>query len=168
MTVDRPPEKAVQDGLARQLFDLEHVPRRPPAPGETRSAPEWTRVSVERTAVPASVQQGLGMVVGMALAAVLVTELYLGVVAVALDAGRPLLGLAIVLDACSRGLATVAAERAGERGWACTCAVGGAPVVAWFALAPRAERERTEPAPLAGLFALLAGAVALLALLTGS
>jgi hypothetical protein len=172
---------AVEDALARRLFDLEHVPRRPPAPSkrepkrdtkrDTASdahASQWTRVTVERTPIPASVQQGLGVVLGMALAAALVAELYLAVVVVGLDAGRPLLGLAIALEACSRGLGTVAAERAGERGWACACAVIGAPAVAWFALVPRERRAESEPAPLAGLLALLAGVVALVALLIGS
>jgi hypothetical protein len=181
--------EAVQATLARRLFDLEHVPRRPPEPPKREPAkrepakhepakreprekrlnePSWTPVTVERTPVPASVQHGVGVVVGMALAAVLVAELYLAVVVVGLAAGRPLLGLAIALEACSRGLGTVAAERAGERGWACACAVGGAPVVAWFALAPREQRTESEPAPLAGLLAVLAGLVAPLALLIGS
>jgi len=66
------------------------------------------------------------------------------------------------------GLGTVAAERAGHRGWACACAVGDAPVVAWFVVAPRANQAEVEPAPLAGLLALLAGIIALLALLVGS
>jgi len=178
--------EAVQDGLARQLSDLEHGPRPPSRPREPSrsgrnfsmgtvsshapdpSAAEWSRVSVERTPVAPAVQQGLGLVAGMALAAVLVAELYLAVVVVALGAGRPVLGLAIALEACSRGLGTVAAERAGKRGWACACAVGGAPVVAWFALAPREQRAESEPAPLAGLLAVLAVVVALLALLIGS
>jgi hypothetical protein len=180
---------AVEAALAAKIFDLEHVPRREPAPkprrGERRSgrnvsmapvsshggrdAPaKWTAVAVARAPVAPAVEQGLGVMVGLALAAMLVAEIYLAVVVVGLQAGRPLLGLAIALEACSRGLGTVAAERAGERGWACACAVGGAPVVAWFALAPRAGRaEVEEPAPLAGLLALLAGVLALLALLIG-
>src|ERR1700733_3399401 len=85
---------------------------------ERTSSADWTAVTVERTPVPAAVQQGLGVVVGMALAVGLMVELYLAVVAVGLQDGRPLLGLAIALEACSRGLGTVAAERAGERGWA--------------------------------------------------
>ena len=113
-------------------------------------------------------QQGLGVVVGMALAVGLMVELYLAVVAVGLQDGRPLLGLAIALEACSRGLGTVAAERAGERGWACACAIGGAPAVGWFALAGHPRRAETEPAPPAGLLALLAGVIALVALAIGS
>src|ERR1700733_5120721 len=137
------------------------------SPDRTSSA-DWTAVTVERTPVPAAVQQGLGVVVGMALAVGLMVELYLAVVAVGLQAGRPLLGLAIALEACSRGLGTVAAERAGERGWARAGAIGGAPAVVWFALAAHPRRAETEPAPPAGLLALLAGVIALVALAIGS
>ena len=136
------------------------------APGA--GAAKWTPVTVERTAVTPVVEQGVGVVLGGALAAVLVLELYLAVVAVGLNAGRPLLGLAIALDACSRGLGTVAAERAGERAWAGACAIAGAPAVAWFALSPEARRAPVEPAPLAGLLALLAVLFALLGLLIGA
>jgi hypothetical protein len=131
-------------------------------------APGWTPVKVGRAPVTPAVEQGLGVMVGLALAAVLIAELYLAAVAVAFGAGRPVLGLAIAFDACSRGLGTVAAERAGERGWGLACAIGGAPLVAWFALAPRARRAAVEPAPLAGLLALLAGVLALVGLLIGS
>jgi hypothetical protein len=163
--------QAVEAALARKFLDLEHVPRRPPEskPEPSRdSSPQWTRVSVERTPVPAAVEQGLGVVAGLALTVILVAELCLAVVVVGLQAGRPVLGPAIALEACSRGLGTVAAERAGERGWASACAIGGSPVVAWFALAPGEGRAHAEPAPLAGLLALLAGVVALVALLIGS
>jgi hypothetical protein len=128
----------------------------------------WTPVKVEHTAVTPAVEQGIGVIIGLALAAALVAEVYLAVVVVLLDAGRPMLALAIALEACSRGLGTVAAERAGQRTWACACAIGGAPVVAWFALAPRGDRAPAEPAPLAGLLALLAGVLALVGLLVGS
>jgi hypothetical protein len=78
------------------------------------------------------------------------------------------LGLAILIEALSRALGTVAAERAPRRGWACACAIVGAPVVAWVALAPGPARIEAEPAPLAGLLALLAGVIALVGLLTGT
>jgi hypothetical protein len=186
---------AVEVALARRILDLEHVPRRPASatphepnrsgrklsrapvashapPREAKAPPseaaEWTRVTVARTPIPPAVVHALGVLAGLVLTAVLVAEIYLAVVAVGLQAGRPLLGLAIALEACSRGLGTVAAERAGERGWALGCAVGGAPVVACFALAgSRQGRADVEPAPLAGLLALVAGVIALLALLTG-
>jgi hypothetical protein len=105
---------------------------------------------------------------GLALAAVLIAELYLGVIVVAVHHGRLLLGLAIALEACSRVLGTIAAERAGQRGRAFACAIVGAPVVAWFALLRPSGRIEAEPAPLAGLLAVLAGVVAVIGLLIGS
>jgi hypothetical protein len=66
------------------------------------------------------------MVLGLGLAGVLIAEVYLDVVYV-FGAGRVLLGFAIALEACSRALGTVAAAQAGERAWACACAIGGAP-----------------------------------------
>ena len=161
---------AAQAAVAAKILDLEHVPRperirqsppdRPPAP--------WTPVKLARAPVTPAAQHGLGVVVGLALVAVLVAELCLAVLAVAFGAGRPILGVAIALEACSRGLGTLAAERAGERAWAFGCAVGGAPLVAWFALAGHGRRSAVEPAPLAGLLALVAGVLALLGLLIGS
>ncbi len=142
--------------------------RQPPAPRERQPpAPEWTPVKVEHTPVPRGFVHGLGILAGLAFAALLIGELYLGVIKVAFGDGRLLLGLAIVLELGSRALGTVAAERAEERGWACACAIVGAPVVAWVTLFRR-PRIDVEPAPLAGLLALLAGTVAILALVLGS
>jgi len=140
------------------------VSPRPPAAAESA----WTPITVARTEIPPGVRQGLGVLAGMVLAAGLFAEVCLAVVVVGLDAGRPILGLAIALEACSRGLGTVAAERAGRRGWALACAVGGAPVAAWFALTPPARRAEAEPAPAAGLLALAAAVLAVVALLIGS
>jgi hypothetical protein len=180
--------EAVKASLAAKFFDLEHVqrgrprpsrsaaPRQSPAAAEGRRsaaaereppAPEWTPVKVERTPVPRGFVQGLGILAGLAFAALLIGELYLGVIKVAFGDGRLLLGLAIVLELASRALGTVAAERAEKRGWACGCAIVGAPVVAWVTLFRR-PRIDVEPAPLAGLLAVLAGAVAVLALVLGS
>ncbi len=183
--------EAVKASLAAKFFDLEHVQRRPsaatsfaggsaissarerrarfaPAGGAAAApAPEWTPVKVEHTPVPRGFVQGLGILAGLAFAALLIGELYLGVIKVAFGDGRLLLGLAIVLELLSRALGTVAAERAEERGWACACAIVGAPVVAWVTLFRR-PRIDVEPAPLAGLLAVLAGAVAILALVLGS
>jgi hypothetical protein len=138
--------------------------------GRTSHGPEasWTPVSVERSAVAPALEQGVGVVLGLALAAVLIAELYVAVVDAAFGAGRPILGLALALDACSRALGTVAATRAGERGWACACAIGGAPIVAWFAVLRPSGRDAVEPAPLAGLLAGLAALLVLLGLLIGS
>ncbi len=182
-----PDREAVREALAAKIFDLEHVPRErarpksrparqprrePPAP-ESRSEgqpppPEWTPVKVEHTSVPRGYVHGAGVLAGLALAAVLIAELYLGVIVVAVHDGRLLLGLAIALEACSRMLGTVAAERAGQRGWACACAIVGAPVVAWVALLRPSGRIEAEPAPLAGLLAVLASAVAVVGILIGS
>jgi hypothetical protein len=168
---------AAETAVAAKIFDLEHIPRSSPRPSAPRSSaprapdlhtPEWTPVKVERAAVTPAVEQGLGVMVGLALAAALIAEVYLAVIVVAFDAGRPILAFAIALEACSRGLGTVAAQRAGERAWAVACAIGGAPLVAWFALAPHARRASVEPAPLAGLLALLAGVLALVGLFAGS
>ncbi len=181
--------EAVKASLAAKFFDLEHVQRRRPRPsrspadrqprarerepGSRRAAdrgaatPEWTPVKVERTPVPRGFVQGLGILAGLAFAALLIGELYLGVIEVAFGDSRLLLGLAIVLELLSRALGTVAAERAEERGWTFACAIVGAPVVAWVTLFRR-PRIDVEPAPLAGLLAVLAGAVAILALLFGS
>lgn len=82
--------------------------------------------------------------------------------------GMLVLGLAIVIEALSRALGTVAAERAGRRGWAFACAIVGAPAVAWVSLVRRPGRIDVEPAPLAGLLAVLAGVVALVGLVTGT
>ena len=131
-------------------------------------APEWTPVKVERTSVPRGLVQAIGVLAGLAFAALLIAELYLGVIKVAFGDGRLVLGLAILLEALSRTLGTVAAERAGRRGWAGASAIVGAPVVAWAALAPRPGRIEAEPAPLAGRLAVLAGAIALAGVITGT
>jgi hypothetical protein len=170
---------AVETALAAKIFDVQHLPRHPAPPGAPRpreappaqaedKAPEWTPVKVARTPAGPALQQSVGVLVGLVLAAALVVELYLAVIKVAFDAGRVLLAFAIAFEACSRVLGTVAAERAGRRGWACACAIGGAPIVAWFVLRSWAERAEREPAPLAGLLALLAGLLALLGVLVGS
>jgi hypothetical protein len=104
----------VQASLAARIFDLERVPRKEVAArvvmgrearAEARGqpvAPEWTPVKVERTAVAPAVEQGVGMIVGLALACVLIAEVYLDVVYV-FGAGRVVLAFAIALEACSRG-----------------------------------------------------------------
>jgi hypothetical protein len=164
-------EAAVEVALAAKIFDLEHMPRQAAQPATARRndrpAPSWTPVKVERTAVAPAFEQGLGLVLGLALAAILIVEVYLGVVDVAFDAGRVMLGFAIALEACSRAIGSVAAARSGARGWACACAIGGAPFVAWFAFRRRSGWAEVESAPLAGLLAGLAVLLAVLALLLG-
>jgi hypothetical protein len=166
---------AVEAALARRIFDLQDSPRRAhrqpvrpsAAPASDAPAPAWSPVRVERTAVVPAVEQGVGLLVGLGLAAILIAEVYLGVVHFAFGAGRVMLGFAIALEAFSRALGTVAAARAGERTWAFACAIGGAPFVAWFAFWRPSGRAEAEPAPLAGLLAGVALLVALLALLLG-
>lgn len=175
---------AVRAAVAAKLFDLEHVPRRHvSAPrsnghGDGRGAgrasgrggpadPAWTPVRVERAAVPPALEQGVGVIVGLALAVVLIVEVYLDVVHV-FGAARIVLGFALALEACSRALGTVAAARSGEPAWACACAIIGSPAVACFAFLRQSGRRAAEPAPLAGLLALVAGLVAIIGLLVGS
>jgi hypothetical protein len=162
--------QAVETALASKIFDLEHIPRperRPAtAPASDTPTPAWTPVKVERTAVTPAIEQGVGVLVGLALAIVLIAEVYLAV-GVAFNAGRVMLGAAIALEACSRAIGTVSAARAGERAWACACAIIGAPAVLWFALERRDGRTDIEPVALAGLLAAFAAALALLAVLVG-
>jgi hypothetical protein len=172
--------ETVRKTLVAKFVELEHTPRRETSRETTREttretwsaakrpASAWTPVKVERTSVPRGFVQALGVLAGLAFAALLIAEIYLAVIVVALGAGKLVLGLAILIEALSRVGGTVAAERAGRRGWACACAIAGAPVVAWVALGPRSGRITTEPAPLAGLLALLAGAVAVVGLITGT
>lgn len=167
----------VEAALAAKIFDLEHVARAKTnrdrsapardAPATGAPSPSWTPVKVERTSVAPVLEQGMGVIVGLALAIVLIAEIYLGVISAAFGAGRIVLGFAIALEACSRALGTLAAARSGMRGWACACAIGGAPIVAWFAFWRPSGRTETEPAPLAGLLAGVAVVVIALALLLG-
>jgi hypothetical protein len=167
---DRPENRSETRPENRSEKRLEGRPeKRPPAPATSDSrgspAPEWTPVKVEHTSVPRGYVHGAGVLAGLVLASVLIAELYLGVIVVGVHDGRLLLGLAIALEACSRILGTVAAERAGQRGWAFACAIAGAPAVAWFALLRPSGRVEVEPAPLGGLLAVLAGVVAVVGIL---
>lgn len=138
------------------------------APGRERPVLESSAVNVEPRAPAArGERQATGVFVGIALAAVLVTEIYVGVAAAGLDAGRVLLAFGLALDVCSRGLGTLAAGRAGSAEWAWWCALGGSPVVVSFALFQRGGPVETEPAPLAGLIGVLALVVLAVALVTG-
>jgi len=153
------------DAVYREL-----VPAHGSAPQQEKQppTPEWTPVKVEHTSVPRGYVHGAGVLAGLALAALVIAELYLGVIVVAFHDNRLLFGLAIALEACSRILGTLAAERAGQRGWAFACAIVGAPAVAWFALLRPSGRLEVEPAPLAGLLAVLSGVVAVVGILVGS
>jgi hypothetical protein len=160
--------ETVRETLAASVSEVERMPRGRSARLSDRAAPEWTPVKVEHTSVPRGFVHGLGVLAGLAFAALMIAEIYLGVIVVAFHAHRLVLGLAILIEALSRALGTVAAERAGKRGWAFGCAIIGAPLVAVATLVPRRGRIDAEPAPLAGLFAVLAGVVALVGVLTGT
>ncbi len=110
-----------------------------------------------------ALRRGPGTAAALALAAALAAEAYLGVVLLALAGGHGLLAVGIALDACSRALGTVAAERTGSRGWAWACLLGGSPVVAVFALFGHSGPVAVAPAPLASLISLLAGVVLVIA-----
>ena len=129
-------------------------PTRMTAPPE----PDWTPVKVERMAVAPAVEQGVGMVLGLALAVVLIAEVYLDVVYV-FGAGRVLRG--------SRSRSRRARARSG-RPRPSAPGSGAGPWRARSAAPPsspgsRSRRARgaaapeVEPAPLAGLLAMLAG-----------
>lgn len=141
--------------------------RRAAVRGSARAEREWSPVEHRRGPIRAGVEQVVGIVIGLALAAALIAELYLALITVAAGDGRPVLGIAIVLDAGSRLLGTVAAERAGRRLWACACAIGGAPIVACFTLLRRSGPVKVEPAPLAAVVSALAGLLALAAVVVG-
>ena len=160
--------ETARDSAGETARDTAGETARDPASATPPPAPAWTPVKVERTPVPRGFVQALGVLAGLAFAALLIAEIYLAVIVVAFHAGHLVLGLAILIEALSRVGGTVAAERAGRRGWACACAIVGAPVVAWVALVPRPGRIATEPAPLAGLLAVLAGVVALVGVITGT
>ncbi len=144
--------------------------QRPPRgtrPGSEGAAPaEWR--DVRRRARPASrpfeLPAWLGAIAGAALVAVVITELYAGVALVGFDAGRPVLALGLALDACARALGTLAASRERAPGWPWLCAAGGSPMVAVFVFG-RERRATVEPAPLAGVLALLALALVAVALI---
>jgi len=105
----------------------------------------------------------VGLLVGVALSAVVVLELYAGVGGLALSGGHVVLGFGLALDACSRVLGTIAARRAGEPGWAWACVLMGCPAVAAFVMFGRDGPVATDPAPLAGLIAVLAALLIALA-----
>lgn len=135
------------------------VRRAPATPGSRQRVPAHVRSrrTVERQPLPAP-----GLLVGLALIVILCLEMFLGVADLALSAGHVLLAFGIALDACSRALGTIAAQRAHRPNWVWGCAIIGSPAVLAFALYGSDEQAAAEPAPLAGLLSLLAcGAIAL-------
>jgi hypothetical protein len=131
-------------------------PARPPEPVVQRHA------DGPRRAGGPPVRYGFWLALALAMA--LFIELYLGVARGALDHGRVVLAFALAIDGCARTLGAVAARRAGAPDWAWGCAILGSPAVAFFW---RSEQATAEPAPLAGLLAIVALVALVLALLIG-
>jgi hypothetical protein len=136
-----------------------HHPRspRPVRPHRTRTPPTARFRPAEL--------QPRSLVIGLALAAVVLAEAYFGVARIGLDQGHVLLAFGLALDACARTLGTAAARRAGRVEWSWLSALGGSPLVAWFVFFQRSGPVRVDPAPLAGLISLLAVLVVLLSLI---
>jgi len=135
---------------------------RPSAPrgSRTRSTPLVAkREAAGRTAAPRRQpvrSQALAGTTLLALAAALAVELYVGVSRIAVGGGHWLLAFGLALDAASRALGTIAARRARRSRWGSLCALGGSPAVAAFVLLGEDGQALAEPAPLAGITALLA------------
>src|SRR5437764_6370394 len=138
--------------LRRMIAELAPAPE--PKPASPKPGP---RPSSERP-----LDYGFGL--GLALAVALFIELYLGVARGALDRGHIVLGFALAVDACARTSGMVAARRAGATDWAWGCLLLGSPLVAAFW---RSEQATAEPAPLAGLLAIVAMLALVVAVLTG-
>ena len=129
-----------------------------PPPRERTTTPVQDRQTDEKS------QIGYGFGLSVGLGVVLFIELYLGVARGALDHGHIVLAFALALDACARAVGTIAARRAGRPDWAWGCVLIGSPAVAIFS---RSEDATAEPAPLAGLLAVVALLALVVAVLTG-
>jgi hypothetical protein len=147
--------ESVRRALQQRITQLGPLPERSAASANQASQTPAAATSPQ-VSRPAGGRQMAGVLAGLALAAVLVAEVYAGVARAGLDSGNVLLAFGLALDACSRGLGTIAASREGSSDWAWWCALGGSPVVTWFALFQEDGPVRTEPAPLAGLIGILA------------
>ncbi len=164
--IDGDPE-GTELALRRMIAALGPAPRRAAEPQPQERPVSLTPAEVataDRAPSPPTTERA-GMLLGLALAAVLLIEVYVGVVNAALDGGQVVLAFGLALDACARALGTIAAGRAGNADWAWLCALGGSPLVASFVLFDRDDGPAAEPAPLAGLlsvFALAALAIAVL------
>jgi hypothetical protein len=109
--------------------------------------------------------QATGMLIGLALVVVLGVEFYLGI-AKALGSEHWLLAFGLALDLGARMIGTIVAARSAEAGWAWACVIIGSPAVAAASL-PKDAPVASDPAPLAGVLALLAMACVLLGLVVG-
>lgn len=171
LEVDRqalPADRAeARSALQRRIAELGPMTGRAtagPAKEVARAAP----MRPPKRQRPAGERQAAGVLAGLALAAVLVAEIYAGVARAGFDSGNLLLAFGLALDVCARGAGTIAASRTGSSEWALWCALGGSPVVVWFALLQDDGPVRTEPAPLAGLVGILALVVLAVALVAAA
>ena len=130
-------------------------------PGASLAAPPPAPVAERQRAAGDPISHGFGL--SLALAVVLFIELYLGVARGALDHGRVVLAFALAVDACARTVGMVAARRANSPDWAWGCVLIGSPLVAAF----WRTNPATEPAPLAGLLAVVAMLALVVAVLIG-
>jgi hypothetical protein len=135
------------------------------SPTPRRTAPATPRPRAERSR---GEMQTLGVMAGLALAGLGCLELYVAVADAALGSGRVLLALGIALDAWSRVLGALAAERAGQADWAWGCAIFGSPAAAAFALSSESETASVEAAPLAGIVGAAAVLIVVAAVLLGA
>ena len=167
------PAEVLRTMLERRIGELGPSPRRAPAVAGRQAAVVFPAIqtgsgSAARASSAMGDSQAAGVIMGLALTAALVIEIYVGVARLGFGSGNVLLAFALALDACSRLLGTFAALRAGEREWAWWCALGGSPLAAGFALMQRSGPVRTEPAPLAGILGVVAIVVLALAALAGA
>jgi hypothetical protein len=162
------PQYTSELALRRRIDGLGPAPRRAAERPETGNTHQAMAPIPSHPRTASAERVTLGVLEGLALATILLVEMYVGVVGAGLDAGRVVLAFGLALDACSRALGTIAAGRALASDWAWGCALGGSPVVAVFALFRRDGPVAVEPAPLAGLMALVALVALALALVTGS
>jgi hypothetical protein len=138
--------------VSRMIAELEPPPDLEPA---------WPRAAPQR---PSEHPLDYGVGLGVTLALALFIELYLGVARGALDHAHFVLAFALAVDACARVSGVVAARRAQASDWAWGCVLLGSPLVVLFW---RSEQATAEPAPLAGLLAIVALLAFVIAVLTG-
>jgi hypothetical protein len=161
--------ESARRALEHSIAQLGPLPEASAGPVNRRAeAPATATPPQTQASRPARRRHVAGVLAGFALAAVLVGEVYAGVARAGFDSGNVLLAFGLALDACSRGLGTIAASRERSSEWALWCALGGSPVVAWFALFQEGGPVRTEPAPLAGLIGILALVVLAVTALAGA
>ena len=104
----------------------------------------------------------MGIAVGFGAAAIVCAEIYGGIWRVAVRGEHWLLAFGIALDICSRVLGAIAAGRARRNARSWWCVIFGSPAVAWLVLYEPDDPLTTDPAPVAGLLAMLAlGVVAI-------